>query len=130
MKRKTTDDLSSDLIKSDNIDEYIDSNRPFFTEQDVPVLLAELYEKKSFTKADLARRSGMSVVYLHQVFSGRRKPSPGPAAVSLRRSGRHPGGDPAAAAAGVLRPALSKDQAGRHHQLWHRPSYEPDRDQR
>lgn len=75
MKGKATSDLSSDLMKSQNIDSYISANRPFFMEQDIPELLAELYEKKSISKADLARKSAMSVVYLHQVFSGRRKPS-------------------------------------------------------
>ena len=75
MKGKATSDLSSDLMKSENIDSYISANRPFFMEQDIPELLAELYEKKSISKADLARKSAMSVVYLHQVFSGRRKPS-------------------------------------------------------
>lgn len=75
MKTKTTGDLSSDLMKAENIDSYISANRPFFLERDVPELLAELYGTKSISKADLARRAGMSVVYLHQVFAGRRKPS-------------------------------------------------------
>jgi transcriptional regulator with XRE-family HTH domain len=75
MLNKATGDLNNDLIKAENIDSYISTNREFFMEQDVPKLLAELYEKKSMSKADLARRSGVSVVYLHQVFAGRRKPS-------------------------------------------------------
>ena len=37
--------------------------------------LTRLYETKDLTKAELARRSGISEVYLHQVFSGRRSPS-------------------------------------------------------
>mgnify|MGYP000763485078 CR=1 FL=1 len=37
--------------------------------------LTRLYETKDLTKAELARRSGISEVYLHQVFSGRRNPS-------------------------------------------------------
>lgn len=75
MKPKTTVELQNALLESANIDAYLNSNRPYFSEQDVPELLTELYEKKSITKADLARKAGMSVVYLHQVFSGRRKPS-------------------------------------------------------
>ena len=38
-------------------------------------LLNALYDKKDISKAALARKAGMSEVYLHQVFSGRRKPS-------------------------------------------------------
>ena len=37
--------------------------------------LTQLYETKDLTKAELARRSGISEVYLHQVFAGRRNPS-------------------------------------------------------
>ena len=37
--------------------------------------LTRLYETKDLTKAELARRSGISEVYLHQLFSGRRFPS-------------------------------------------------------
>ena len=35
--------------------------------------LTRLYETKDLTKAELARRSGISEVYLHQVFAGRRE---------------------------------------------------------
>ncbi len=58
-----------------NIDSYIKANEPFFTGESVQTLLAALYEKRSISKAALARRSGISEVYLHQVFSGRRTPS-------------------------------------------------------
>lgn len=58
-----------------NIDSYIKANEPFFSDESVQTLLAALYEKRSVTKAALARQSGMSEVYLHQVFSGRRNPS-------------------------------------------------------
>lgn len=37
--------------------------------------LTRLYETKNLTKAELARRSGISEVHLHQVFAGRRNPS-------------------------------------------------------
>ena len=37
--------------------------------------LTRLYETKDLTKAELARRSGIGEVYLHQVFAGRRNPS-------------------------------------------------------
>ena len=37
--------------------------------------LTRLYETKDLTKAELARRSGISEAYLHQVFAGRRNPS-------------------------------------------------------
>ena len=75
MKEKSTDDLRQELMSASNIDTYIKENGPFFSEQSIAGLLAELYDRKSISKAALARQSGMSEVYLHQVFSGRRNPS-------------------------------------------------------
>ncbi len=75
MEYKTTGDLSEELMSDANIDQYISDNESQFTEQSVPELLSELYAKKLVTKATLAKKAGISEVYLHQVFSGRRKPS-------------------------------------------------------
>ena len=50
-------------------------NEKYFFDQNITETLAELYERKAVSKAALARQSGMSEVYLHQVFSGRRNPS-------------------------------------------------------
>lgn len=67
--------MKSDLFYEGNIHSYIKANEPFFTKKNITELLAGLYEKKSISKAALARNAGMSEVYLHQVFSGRRNPS-------------------------------------------------------
>lgn len=75
MKEKSTSDLSQELMSESDIDSYIDHNRAYFAKRDVSQLLSSLYDKKSISKAALARKAGMSEVYLHQVFSGRRKPS-------------------------------------------------------
>lgn len=75
MEEKSTSDLRQELMREANIDSYIKANQPFFFDRSIAELLTELYDKKTVSKADLARRSGMSEVYLHQVFSGRRKPS-------------------------------------------------------
>lgn len=72
---KNTSDLSDELMNDANIDSYIKANEPFFEDESLKWLLAALYGKKTVTKAALARQSGMSEVYLHQVFSGRRHPS-------------------------------------------------------
>ena len=75
MNDKTTGELTSELMSRASIDLYLSSNASSFSEQNVSELLTQLYEKKSITKAELARRAGISEVYLHQVFSGRRNPS-------------------------------------------------------
>ena len=41
----------------------------------MPEILNRLFEKRSISKAVLAKQSGMSEIYLHQIFAGRRNPS-------------------------------------------------------
>ena len=38
-------------------------------------LLTRLFEKRGITKSALAKQSGMSEIYVHQIFAGRRNPS-------------------------------------------------------
>ena len=75
MGSKSTDDLRQELMTQSSIDSYIKENRPYFADRSVTELLTVLFQKKSMSKAELARQAAMSEVYLHQVFSGRRKPS-------------------------------------------------------
>lgn len=75
MEKKTTDDLRQELMEQPNLEAYLAGNRPSFIEMGIADLLETLHERCRLTKAELARRSGMSEVYLHQVFSGRRNPS-------------------------------------------------------
>ena len=75
MDEKTTDDLRQELMSDGGLDAYLTENKDIFTDQNLGELLSRLYDKKSVSKAALARESGMSEVYLHQVFSGRRRPS-------------------------------------------------------
>ena len=75
VKEKSTSDLSQELMRDANIDHYIHENQSFFSDKSVSDLLSQLYEKKTMTNAALARKAGMSEIYLHQVFSGRRNPS-------------------------------------------------------
>ncbi|NBI68322.1 XRE family transcriptional regulator [Pseudoflavonifractor sp. 60] len=75
MKEKSTGDLSQELMNQPNLDQYITENEAYFADVDVSTFLTNLYEKCGLSKAELARRAEMSEVYLHQVFSGRRRPS-------------------------------------------------------
>lgn len=68
--------MTGELTSTASFDAYLRANEPFFSEQGVAELLTQLlYKAKDLTKAELARRSGISEVYLHQVFAGRRIPS-------------------------------------------------------
>ena len=75
MREKSTGDLRQELMNQADLDKYIKDNEELFVDDDIAAMLTEFYQKKGLTKAELARRAGMSEVYLHQVFSGRRKPS-------------------------------------------------------
>lgn len=75
MEEKNTGDLSQELMSQPDLDAYIQENSRAFDERNFAELLTALYDKKDISKATLARRAGISEVYLHQVFSGRRNPS-------------------------------------------------------
>ena len=75
MRRKNTDDLNQELMSAPDIDSYIKNNQTSFAERSVTELLASFYDRQGLSKVELARRSCMSEVYLHQVFAGRRNPT-------------------------------------------------------
>lgn len=75
MEKKTTDNLRQELMDQPSIKAYLSKNRSCFTQLGILDLLESLRERCGLPKAEIARRSGMSEVYLHQVFSGRRNPS-------------------------------------------------------
>ena len=75
MEKKSTGELSQELMDQPNLDSYIHANQKIFLERSLPKQLSQLYDRNPIAKATLARRAGISEVYLHQVFSGRRKPA-------------------------------------------------------
>lgn len=74
-REKTTGELHQELMEQSSIKSYLNGNRASFIEADFLKQLEALHKQCGLTKAALARKSGMSEVYLHQVFSGRRTPS-------------------------------------------------------
>lgn len=75
MEEKNTGELYQELMEDPDLDSYLSGNRAYFQGRDPNVFLEDLYNRKDISKAALARKSGMSEVYLHQVLSGRRSPS-------------------------------------------------------
>ena len=72
---KNTDNLQQELMEAPTLDQFLSENQDNFTRESVCELLEKLMKKRKMSKAVLARLSGMSEVYLHQLFSGRRFPS-------------------------------------------------------
>lgn len=65
MKYRSANALSREIKRNKDIDSYLDDNSPFFSEQDAQTLLSGIYATRPISKVELAKRSGMSLVFLH-----------------------------------------------------------------
>ena len=75
MKRKDTDNLQLDLMSSPNLSNFLENNEDNFISESITEILNKVFSERNLSKAALAKRSGMSEIYLHQIFAGRRTPS-------------------------------------------------------
>ena len=75
MKKKNTDGLQQELMDSLDLTLFLSQNQEQFVNKSVSELLNHLFEEKNISKAALAKKAGMSEIYLHQIFAGRRNPS-------------------------------------------------------
>ena len=75
MTEKSTDQLQQVLMSSNNLDRFLSENNENFRDTPLQLTLQRLYTTTGLSKAALAKQSGISEVYLHQLFSGCRFPS-------------------------------------------------------
>lgn len=75
MERKDTDSLRLELMDSPDLDEFLTENSDSFMDGSVSDYLIQLINEKKISKSTLAKQSGISEVYLHQIIAGKRKPS-------------------------------------------------------
>lgn len=75
MDRKNTGQLLQELMDSNDLNRVLSENDTSFREDSLKDALQRLFDARDISKATLAKNSGISEVYLHQVFSGRRSPS-------------------------------------------------------
>ena len=75
MKNKNTDSLQQELMDSPNLTRFLAQNQEHFVNKNITDALEQLFQRKNISKAALAKQSGMSEIYLHQIFAGRRNPS-------------------------------------------------------
>lgn len=75
MEDFSADILLRDLTQTDDLAACLRRHNNRFWKETVGQALGNLYRTRTISKAELARRSGVSSVYLHQVFAGRRTPS-------------------------------------------------------
>ena len=72
---KDTNNMQQELMSAPDLDRFLSENQDNFLSGNILELLNALFQKRNISKAALAKQSGMSEVYLHQVFAGRRNPS-------------------------------------------------------
>lgn len=75
MNEKNTDTLQQELMSTNNLDRFLTENDASFRDVPLQEALQRIFDEKGMSKAQLAKQSGISEVYLHQLFSGRRFPS-------------------------------------------------------
>lgn len=75
VERKNTDGLRNELMDAPNLQAFLSANEANFSSESASMLLNEMLERKGISKASLAKQSGMSEIYLHQIFAGRLNPS-------------------------------------------------------
>ena len=75
MSEKNTDTLQQELMSTNNLDRFLTENDASFRDVPLQEAIQRIFDEKGMSKAQLAKQSGISEVYLHQLFSGRRFPS-------------------------------------------------------
>lgn len=75
MNEKNTDTLQQELMSTNNLDRFLTENDASFRDVPLQEAIQFIFDEKGMSKAQLAKQSGISEVYLHQLFSGRRFPS-------------------------------------------------------
>ena len=75
MEKKNTDNLQQELMNAPDLNQLLSQNQKQFVKPNVAEWLNRLFERKNISKASLAKQAGMSEIYLHQIFAGRRNPS-------------------------------------------------------
>lgn len=75
MNEKNTDTLQQELMSTNNLDRFLTENDASFHDVPLQDAIQRVFDEKGMSKAQLAKQSGISEVYLHQLFSGRRFPS-------------------------------------------------------
>lgn len=75
MNEKNTDTLQQELVSTNNLDRFLTENDASFRDVPLQEAIQRIFDEKGMSKAQLAKQSGISEVYLHQLFSGRRFPS-------------------------------------------------------
>lgn len=73
---KNTDELTNEILNTENIDEYLEQNDEFLTDMSLSAELARLLEEKGLKKSDVIASSGITITYGYDLFSGYKNKKP------------------------------------------------------
>lgn len=75
MMSKITGDLLAELSQSGDLTKYLSDNQTETISGEIGGLIDKIRQANRLTKAELARKAGISEFYLYQILKGSRKPS-------------------------------------------------------
>ena len=75
MLKKPTDDLMNELLKANNIKEYLKENSKYMVSDEIATYLNNIIAKKGLVKSEVIKKTEFSEVMGYQIFSVIRRPS-------------------------------------------------------
>lgn len=75
MIKKSTEELMNDLLKANNIGDYLKENSQYMVSEELSTYLNNIMAKKGLVKADVIKKTEFSEVMGYQILSGTRQPS-------------------------------------------------------
>ena len=75
MLKKSTDEMLGELLKANNIEQYMKENEAYFVDLSVAAFLSEYITQKGFKKSAVIKDAEISEIFGFQVLSGARNPS-------------------------------------------------------
>jgi predicted transcriptional regulator len=75
LKKKSTEELTNEIVKTSDIKGYIDGNDKDFMSKEFHALLMDIIVEKDLSNKDIIEKSNLNRVYFYHLLSGKRKPS-------------------------------------------------------
>ncbi|MBQ6263918.1 MAG: XRE family transcriptional regulator [Clostridia bacterium] len=75
MIKKSTDELMDELLKANNIGDYLKENSRYMVSDELSTYLNNIMAKKGLVKTDVIKKTEFSEVMGYQIFAGTRQPS-------------------------------------------------------
>lgn len=75
MNKKSTDELTNEIIKTKDIKTYLEKNENELIDKDFHNYLMDVIVEKDLDNKDIIEKSNLNRVYFYHLLSGKRKPS-------------------------------------------------------